>query len=259
MLMDEFVQTAQYSRIKRDQFKYLNKFHEDWTIYIVISGSFRCRINGKEDVMGKGDLYFIPPFVSFERSVIEPIYVHFIRFTVDEMVPLPFTMPTGKITLSDSARLQSTLQMLNDIAKNSCADHNDDLCHLVHDMLLQYHYERSYRLRAPDSVHDPMVIDILQYLQKNYSKKLNLKEIAADFGISPSGLILKFRKSTGMLPMRHLISIRIKNAKHLLVDTSLPLSEIAELTGFENGYYFSTAFKKEVGVSPSEYRKTYTI
>ena len=59
--------------------------------------------------------------------------------------------------------------------------------------------------------------------------------------------------------MRHLINIRIKNAKQLLVDTSLPLSEIAEKTGFENGYYFSTAFKKEVGLSPSEYRKTYII
>ena len=35
--------------------------------------------------------------------------------------------------------------------------------------------------------------------------------------------------------------------------------EIAEKTGFENGYYFSTAFKKEVGLSPSEYRKTYII
>ena len=257
--MYSYIQTAQYSRIKRDQFKYLNKFHEDWTIYIVISGSFRCRINGKEDVINKGNLYFIPPFVSFERSVIEPIYVHFIRFTIDEAVDFPFDMPVGKISLSDATRLQSTLQMLNDLTKNQYNDRNQHLCHLLYDLLLQYHYERNYRFEKSDSVHDPMVIDILQYLQNNYSKKLNLKEIAADFGISPSGLILKFRKSTGILPMRHLINIRIKKAKHLLVDTSLPLSEIAELTGFENGYYFSTAFKKEVGVSPSEYRKTYTI
>lgn len=257
--MEGFVRTAQYSRIKRDQFKYLSKCHEDWTVYIVISGSFRCKINGKEDVIGKGDLYFIPPFVSFERNVIEPIYVHFIRFTIDETILLPFSMPTGKLSLYDSTRLQSTLQMLNDFTKNQYADRNHYLCHLLYDLLLQYHYERNYQFRQTESVHDPMVIDILKYLQNNYSKKLNLKEIADDFGISPSGLILKFRKSTGILPMRHLINIRIKNAKHLLVDTALPLSEIAELTGFENGYYFSTAFKKEVGVSPSEYRRTYMI
>lgn len=257
--MGSFIQSVQYSKIKREQFKYLDKYHEDWTIYIVISGSFRCKIYGNEDVITKGDLYFIPPYVRFERSVIDPIFVHFIRFTVDDSSPERLSIPEGKLTFSDSARLQSTLQMLNDLTKYSFADSDSRIKHLLSDILLQYHYERTHISREIELIHDPMVSEVLEYFQKNYSNKLNLKDIALKFGVSPSGLILKFRKATGILPMRHLINIRIKKAKHLLVDTSLPLSEIAELTGFENGYYFSTAFKKEIGVAPSEYRRTYMI
>ncbi len=257
--MNSFIQSTKYSRIKRDQFKYLSMFHEDWTIYIVISGAFRCKFDGKEDIIQKGDLYFIPPFINFERRVIEPITVHFIRFRLSDTEVPPFDLPLGKITLSDTSRLQSTLQMMSGLSKIPYTDQNRYMCHLLCDILFQYYYESNHLFHSSSNINDPLVTDVLQYLKENYPKKLNMKEIAAEFGISPSGLILKFRKSTGILPMRHLINIRIKNAKQLLVDTSLPLSEIAEKTGFENVYYFSTAFKKEVGLSPSEYRKTYII
>lgn len=257
--MDNFIYSTKYSRIKREEFKYLNTFHEDWTIYVVISGSFRCKFQGHEDIMQKGDLYFIPPFVNFERHVIETLTVHFIRFKLDQSVKPPFTLPTGKITLTDSSRLQSTLQMLSGFSKAPQSNENAYLCHLLCDLFIQYYYENNHLFQSPTNINDPLVTDIINYFKNNYQKKLNMREVASAFGLPPSGLIFKFRKSTGILPMRHLINIRIKKAKQLLVDTSLPLSEIAEQTGFENSYYFSTAFKKEVGLSPSEYRKTYMI
>ena len=59
--------------------------------------------------------------------------------------------------------------------------------------------------------------------------------------------------------MRHLIGIRIRHAKQLLIGTAHPISEIAAAVGFENCYYFSNAFKKQTGLSPSDYRKKNSI
>lgn len=258
--MNSFIKSTKYSKIFRKEFKYLTMLHDDWTLYIVIDGIFCSKFNNQEEMLQKGDLYIIPPFVKIERHVIEPITVHFIRFELDDTVQPPFEIPTGKINLDDEARLESTLKMFRDLSKIPYQDHETYLTHLLFDILFQYHYERRFKNGAQTAViTDPIVADVVKYLKQNYAKKLYMKDIAAEFGISPSGLILKFRRATGMLPMRHLISIRISYAKRLLVDTSLSLAEIAAATGFENEYYFSTAFKKEAGLSPSKYRKMYMI
>ena len=67
----QYIKTARYSVIKRNQFKYLNMRHDDWTLYIVINGTFRCKLNNKNDVISAGDFYFIPPHVDFERAVLK--------------------------------------------------------------------------------------------------------------------------------------------------------------------------------------------
>ena len=62
---------------------------------------------------------------------------------------------------------------------------------------------------------------------------------------------------TGKSPKEYLTEYRIKQACHLLRETDLSVSAIAYSVGFENNLYFSKAFRKQKGVSPSEYRKTH--
>ena len=255
----QYIKTARYSVIKRNQFKYLNMRHDDWTLYIVINGTFRCKLNNKNDVISAGDLYFIPPHVDFERAVLKKMLVHFIRFTLNEDAPLPFTMPEGKIKFENNERLETTVQIMKNIPKLPLEQREAYLCHCLEDYLFQYNYEQYYFSRKNGEINDELVSDILSYLKVNYAHKINMADLAAQFGISPSGMIKKFKKATGVLPQRHLINLRIKQAKQLLVDTNIPVTEIAEQSGFENPYYFSKAFKKETGFTPSEYRKAYLI
>lgn len=253
----QYVTSAQYSVIQRDQFRFLNTYHEEWTLYIVISGSFRCEFDGKADIMQSGDLYFIPPFVRFERSVLEKLTVHFIRFTVTD--PQLFSMPCGKTEFSDINRLNSTLQMMKNTFKMPPKQQEAYLCHCMNDLLFQYDYEQNYPSKGKVSADDPLVASVMSFLQSSYAQKINMADAAARFGISPSGLIKKFRKAVGVLPQRYLINIRIQNAKQLLVNTSMTAAEIAEKTGFENSCYFSKSFKRETGMSPTEYRNAYLI
>ncbi len=64
---------------------------------------------------------------------------------------------------------------------------------------------------------------------------------------------------TGYSPMNYIIRRRIGEAQTLLITTKLSITEIAGMVGFSNPNNFNIQFQKQVGLSPREYRKTYTI
>lgn len=92
------------------------------------------------------------------------------------------------------------------------------------------------------------------YIGTNYSYPVTVEDIAAYVGISRSHLFRSFQDHTGKSPKKYLTEYRIKQACRLLKETDLPISAIAYSVGFENNLYFSKAFKKHKGQSPSEYR-----
>ena len=248
-----------YSIISREQFYYPSFTHDDWTIYVVKKGAFHCTLEGREDLVKKGDVYIIPPHVPFQRTVIEPITVQFIRFDLTDSIALPFSLPRGKFTVRDTDRLQSTLHMMQTLCRHQTPYTESALSHLLYDLLWQLWMEQHPVQEISQEVQDATVREILRFFEENYTKKISMNALAARYGLSPSGLIFKFRKASGLLPMRHLIEIRIRHAKELLSNTVLPISEIAERVGFDNCYYFSNAFKKETALSPSAYRRIYTM
>ena len=251
------IHNIKYSVIQRTQFKYNQINEQDWTLYVVIDGAFWARQAEKEELVGRGDLYFIPPNEPIFRNVTEPLKVHFFRFDVDATDAIQNEIPHGKISLRDDARLQSSLRMLKSLPSLSGDEQSAFLHHILSDILFQCRFEKNVPKQTPYS--DPLVSEVIGYFKEHYMQKINMRLVAERFGISPSGLILKFRRATGMLPAQHLMAIRLTHVKRLLVDTSLPLSRIAEQTGFDNCYYFSNVFKKEIGISPSEYRRSYVL
>ena len=96
---------------------------------------------------------------------------------------------------------------------------------------------------------------VLSYLEKNFSAPLTLAEIARHAAVSEVTLYRLFRKGTGDSPINSLNRIRIRHARAMLLNTRLPVSEIAAATGFADSNYFSRCFRKVTGVSPREFRE----
>ncbi|KAI7265874.1 hypothetical protein KC345_g8372 [Hortaea werneckii] len=116
--------------------------------------------------------------------------------------------------------------------------------------LLQLLYRGS--AQAPDS---RLVLEIREYLNLNYAQEMTLQHIAERFFISRENVSRKFKQITGENLSDYLTSLRVEKAKTLLQNTSLRLSQISELVGYEDEKYFSRVFKKSTGVTPREYRK----
>ena len=152
--------------IEREDFYYKHLAHEDWTIYHVRSGSFRCTLNGREDVIAEGDVYIIPPNAPFERSTISPIRVDFIRFLPHVPQKMLFELPIGKHTPSDTARLQGTLRLMRSLPQEVGDPPSPTLQHLLTDLLLQLYLERSAPTQEKEAA-DPIVSRILQFFEEN--------------------------------------------------------------------------------------------
>ena len=96
----------------------------------------------------------------------------------------------------------------------------------------------------------PAIID----MNNNYQVTRSMDYYAQLCNMSKSSFMHNFSKYMGTTPVKYINSIKLKNAKSLLDDSALNISEISEILGFSSSLYFSDLFQKEFGVRPSTYR-----
>lgn len=102
---------------------------------------------------------------------------------------------------------------------------------------------------------DDLIERIKQYIEKNYADAdVTLANTAAHFSLTDSYLSRAFKESTGINFSNYLEKVRIKHVLEM-IDTPAPLNSIAAQTGFDHLYNLRSAFKRVIGMTPSEYRK----
>lgn len=106
-----------------------------------------------------------------------------------------------------------------------------------------------------DKEYDPTIAKALRYIHANYSSHLSLDEVADSAGLSPNYFSNLFNTRMGISFSSYVNKVRIEQAQHLLLDTSISLIEIASLVGFEEQSYFSKVFKEITKLTPGKYRK----
>ena len=92
--------------------------------------------------------------------------------------------------------------------------------------------------------------------QERFQSKMSISEYAELLHITPKYLTECIKKEKGITALHMLSETRLNHAKSLLKQTSLSIMAVAEQSGFENPQYFSSYFKRKVGLRPSEYRNT---
>lgn len=127
------------------------------------------------------------------------------------------------------------------------------------------HLERSYavehlseRDQAKKAATLSRLNTVLSYVAENYNRSLTTRDLAAILYVSEGYFCRFFKSATGKSAVEYINEYRIKRAVALLENTDLGLSEIAEQVGFEDANYFSRAFRKVKGESPTSYRASLT-
>jgi YesN/AraC family two-component response regulator len=94
---------------------------------------------------------------------------------------------------------------------------------------------------------------IIKHMTMHFSENLSIADLAEREKISVSYLVRIFKEITNQTPITYLNNIRMNKAKQLLAD-GCSVTETSENVGFSDVYYFSRAFKKYVGITPSKYK-----
>ena len=97
--------------------------------------------------------------------------------------------------------------------------------------------------------------EVKQYGRNHLADDLNVTRIAEIMHFNPQYLTRTFKVETNQGILEYITTERIEAAKKFLVETNIPIKEIAALVGYQDYAYFTRVFKKETGMSPKQYRK----
>lgn len=100
-----------------------------------------------------------------------------------------------------------------------------------------------------------IVDKVKHYLELNRDKDITSEDICRHIGCSRSLVSHQFKACTGVGIREYLTMLRLEDAKILLKNSNLTITDIAFTVGFSSSNYFTNVFKKAAGMSPSEYRK----
>ncbi len=116
----------------------------------------------------------------------------------------------------------------------------------------------SYVFEFSDVKHADTMHKITAFIKSNYMHKISLGDIAEHVYMSKSYISKIFNEEMHMSISSYISKVRIDKSKHLLLDDSMTIADIAALTGFEDQSYFTKQFKTATGLSPKKFRERHT-
>ncbi len=102
---------------------------------------------------------------------------------------------------------------------------------------------------------DPMVTRAVRFLEENLCRRITVGEVCAAMGYGKMYVSRRFREATGCGVTEYFTLMKLAEAKRLIREKRLNVSEISELLAFDSPQYFSRRFKAMTGVSPTEYAR----
>jgi AraC-like DNA-binding protein len=239
-------------------------------IYLPLAGEASLVINGKNEKIVPGYIYFISgDFLEKQicEDYIELVWGHFNLDILSFQVILKQSACFHSMPIENSALdIFDFSQFKSDVHSFDSADTENEIfpspnlyfiCKLssliyllLGDIIKNINFTEMYsQLQVLNKFEE-----VLEYMDKNYLKNPSLQEVAKKANMAPNYFHRKFKKAFGISPYAYMLQKRMDKAKKLLAFPSRSIKEVALLCGYDNEFYFSKTFKKYSSMSPREFR-----
>ncbi len=128
---------------------------------------------------------------------------------------------------------------------------------LMRSLLIDLDYQASHQadLSGTQRLHRQVALQVAAHIDENPGDTHDIAALARHAGYCPDHLCRVFRAVTGQTLQSYTIRARINRARHLLLETELPVHQIAAALGYSDVFFFSRQFKQKAGQSPLAYRR----
>lgn len=248
---------GQQEFITQDFYKSRTSGRFDYQLLYIANGTGTFTMDGRKKKFGSGNIILYAPHEPqiYSYSHQERTAVYWIHFTGQDVPSLleSFHIHTGYI--GDILQVKQLFQeiILELQLKKPGFRTVIHACFLKLLVLIDRHQGKSPIQHQQDFLIDRLII----HLNQSYHLSWSVKEMAGYCNLSEGYFAHYFKGITGVSPMQYITSLRIDKAKSYLTESTMTVSSIALILGYQDAMYFSRVFKKLTGVSPSEYRKHY--
>lgn len=258
------------TKLKDNSMAYLHS-HDYYELYFQISGIRTYFCDNKYYNLSPNTLIVTRPNVlhkfengPFERYLISVNCSYFSDSQLDYLNALDEKM---LITL-DPKRMDEILDNLNELIniENSVADNKHILISLKLGLLFHQIYVAQTGTVEPTTTLEkdvinysisPTILKIMDFVQKNYSKKISLNDLCQEHHLSKTWLCKCFLQANNMTIFEYKTMLQINAAKTLLSSSNYSIEKIAQQVGFSSSRHFCSMFKKHNGTTPLQWRKNF--
>ena len=213
-------------------------------LIILLDGHMIYEVDGERIELFPETVFFLP--VGSPRARVSTVgYANFFVFNFLSESPVALPTVLRNATHGQVGALLSAYDVINGFSRFDTNEENEHLLACLLTVLEKQALTRAYH---------PLTRKILDYLHRNFTKKITLSDIGRVSFFSPVYCDAVFKEDVGTSIIDYVLTVRIEESKKLLAESDMDIKQIAESAGFSCNNYFSRVFKKRVGCSPREYR-----
>lgn len=233
----------------------------DYQILYIAAGKGHFYFDGAEEIVPAGNMVIYRPreeqrYYYYGKDQTEVYWVHFTGRNVKNILRKHgITDDMRVIHTGTSLEYKRLFTAMIQELKLCREDYEEMLVNYLQELLIMIHRLILSKPKGKSLFLMNEMDAAVQYFHENYNRSISIEAYAADHSMSVSWFIRNFKEYTGETPARYILSLRISNARTLLENTSCSVSEISDIVGYDNPLYFSRIFKKQCGMSPSDFRK----
>lgn len=237
---------------------------DHYLIHHIVGGKGIYTVGGKSYKLKTGDTFLIYPNteITYIADAEEPWSYYWIGFNGSDAERLvaqtDFTPESPIISADFGDELKNSIKAAYDMSGR----HTSDMLKMTGQLYITLGLiiSRSRPKNGSGQSRAERCVRRAQtYMKFNYAMNIGIKDAADYAGVSRTTLYRAFIGVENISPVRYLTVLRMNAAKRLLESTALPVRTVARSVGFEDAMYFSRVFKNEEKLSPTEYRRRFSL
>lgn len=234
--------------LKRDSF-------DSFLLMYIQKGELDLAVNGYKYHVGSNSFILLDCYESHSYSTStgwECLWCHFDGITARNYYANIASHLGNVFTMSDPYPALTKLTSIYNVFHTGTVVREPLLSKYLNDIMTEF------MLYLPNAKHSPNDLgsaeEIITYINEHFAEDIKVTDLAVRAGLSQYHFIRTFKRDTGFTPHEYILNTRIATAQYLLKNTGLPVKDICYQIGFTDESSFCCAFKRRLGMTPTQYR-----